>query len=236
MGNSSTTSTYSHLACRSSESTAKQQKVTKCRKLRGTNHSAHDTIGVTPAHQLCIVSYHPKMEIREVQFAYFQSYMLKNWGTTVWLLAEGTFLHCQSIQTGFESQQTCSIGTRSTRPRCKFRPDHSPPSSAKSKNGCRYTTTLPYSLTVCTQTLYFTVTTLIEITCLMCWVNIFVQHLLPKETEKRTYPLAILVIWLRFHIWFQLLLLVAHVHPFVFHYVLEKKKSSNFKNLDLFFI
>jgi hypothetical protein len=60
-----------------------------------------------------------------------------------------------------------------------------------------------------------------------------VKHLLPKETEKHTYPLDILVIWLRFHIWFQLLLLIAHVHPFVSHYVLEKKKPSNFKNLDL---
>jgi len=58
--------------------------------------------------------------------------------------------------------------------------------------------------------------------------------LLPKETEKHTYPLDILEIWLRFHIWFQLLLLIAHVHPFVFHYVLEnKKKPTNFKNLDL---
>jgi hypothetical protein len=57
--------------------------------------------------------------------------------------------------------------------------------------------------------------------------------LLPKETEKHTYPLDILVIWLRFHIWLQLLFLIAHVHPLVFHYVLEKKKPSNFKNLDL---
>jgi hypothetical protein len=59
-----------------------------------------------------------------------------------------------------------------------------------------------------------------------------VQHFLPKETEKPTYPLDILVIWLRFHIRFQLLLLIAHVHPSVFHYVLEKKekKPSNFKN------
>jgi hypothetical protein len=52
-----------------------------------------------------------------------------------------------------------------------------------------------------------------------------VQYFLPKETEKHTYPLDILVIWLRFHIWFQLLLLIAHVHPFVFHYVLEKDKN-----------
>ena len=153
--------------------------------------------------------------------------MLENWGTRVWLLAEGTFLHCQSIQTGFESQQTCSIGTWSTQPWCKWRVDHSPPSSAKSKNEWKYTTTLPYSLTACTKTLYCYHPNTNHTS--MFWVNIFVQHLLPKETEKHTYPLDILEIWLRFHIWFQLLLLIAHVHPFVFHYVLGKKKKKIFK-------
>ena len=50
-----------------------------------------------------------------------------------------------------------------------------------------------------------------------------------KKNWKHTYPLDILVIWLRFHIWFQLLLFIAHVHPFVFHYVLEKKKTFKFQ-------